>query len=44
MSRIHRPLPGAFCIFAGILSAMSLVVGAEGYVGMSAAPAASTME
>ena len=42
MSRIHRPLPGAFCIFAGILSAMSFVVGAEGYVGMSAAPAAST--
>ena len=42
MKSPSRPLLGAFCILAGIASAMSFGVSPEGDVGMSAAPAAAT--
>ena len=42
MMQAIRPLSGAFCLLAGIASAMSFTVSPEGYVGMSALPAAST--
>lgn len=39
---LHQSVKGAFCILLGILSAMSFAVSAEGYVGMSDAPASAT--
>ena len=42
MTRIHRPLRGAFCFAAGAAAAACFMVSPEGYAGMSAAPAAST--
>ncbi len=41
-SPIRPYVRGAVCFLLGILSAMSFAVNAEGYVGMSAAPAALT--
>ena len=41
-SRPLRRLRAAACVGLGIASAMCFVVDAEGYVGMSALPAAST--
>ena len=40
--RFSRPLRGAFCIFAGILCALSFVTGQSGYTGQSDLPASST--
>lgn len=42
MKRLNRPLTGAFCILAGILSAMSFTVGQTGYAGISDLPASPT--
>ena len=42
MTRLNRPLRGAFCILAGIASALSFTVGQEGFVGISDVPASST--
>ena len=42
MTRFQRPLRGALCLLAGILSAMSFVLGQAGYTGMSDLPASST--
>ena len=39
MKSSDRPLKGAFCILAAIVSAMSFAVSPEGYAGMSAVPA-----
>ena len=41
MTRFHRPLRGALCLLAGMLSAMSFVMGQAGYQGMSDLPASS---
>ena len=38
MKSPDRPLKGAFCILAGIVSAMSFAVSPEDYAGMSAVP------
>ena len=42
MKRIIRPLRGAFCILAGILSAMSFTLGQSGYAGIGDLPASAT--
>jgi len=42
MKRMNRPLRGAFCVLVGVLSAMSFVIGQEGYAGMSELPASAT--
>lgn len=39
---LRQSVKGAFCILLGILSALSFVLGQEGYTGMSDLPASST--
>jgi len=42
MTRLHRPLRGAFCILGGVAAAMSFPLRQAGYKGISDLPASSS--